>query len=269
MPHASMGESLDVLATLDTALAGIPEVELAVGKIGRVESALDPAPVSMLEVIVNYKPQYRQDEAGRRLTFRWDDAAEDYARDAQGEPIPDADGRPYRNWRPEIRSADDIWDAIVAATGLTGTVTAPKLQPIAARLVMLQSGMRAPLGVKVKGPDLATIEAVGLDIERLLRQVPSVEPATVLADRVVGKPYLEIAVDRPAAARHGVSIRAVQDVIEIALGRRPVTHTPGSGALSSRTEIASRCADPPSRTNSTSYSRRVSDVAGGDRLHGT
>jgi Cu(I)/Ag(I) efflux system membrane protein CusA/SilA len=104
-------------------------------------------------------------------------------------------------------------------------VTAPKLQPIAARLVMLQSGMRAPLGVKVKGPDLATIEAVGLDIERLLREVPSVEPATVLADRVVGKPYLEIDVDRTAAARHGVSIRAVQDVIEIALGGRPVTTT--------------------------------------------
>jgi Cu(I)/Ag(I) efflux system membrane protein CusA/SilA len=225
MPHASLGESLDVLATLDTALQAIPEVELAVGKIGRVESALDPAPVSMLEVIVNYKPQYRQDESGRRLAFRWDDEAGDFARDAQGEPIPDADGRPYRNWRPHIRSADDIWDEITAATSLTGTVTAPKLQPIAARLVMLQSGMRAPLGVKVKGPDLATIEAVGLDIERLLREVPSVEPATVLADRVVGKPYLEIDVDRTAAARHGVSIRAVQDVIEIALGGRPVTTT--------------------------------------------
>jgi len=91
--------------------------------------------------------------------------------------------------------------------------------------VMLQSGMRAPMGVKVKGPDLETIEAVGLEIERLLKQVPTVDPGTVLADRVVGKPYIEIDIDREAIARHGLHVRNVQDVIEIAVGGKTVTTT--------------------------------------------
>ena len=225
MPHASIGEALDVLQKLDLAIEGIPEVEQAVGKIGRVESALDPAPVSMVETVINYKPEYVVDRDGRRLTFRYEEEAGGFARDELGHLIPDEDGRPYRNWRPEIRTAGDIWDAIVKAARLPGTTSAPELQPIAARIVMLQSGMRAPMGVKVKGPDLETIERVGLEIERLLKEVPAVRAETVLADRVVGKPYLEIDVDRGAAARYGVTIRQVQDVIEIALGGRRVTTT--------------------------------------------
>jgi Cu(I)/Ag(I) efflux system membrane protein CusA/SilA len=225
MPHASIGESLDVLATLDQAIETIPEVDLAVGKIGRVESALDPAPISMIETVINYKPEFIMDEHGIRKTFAWDDELDDYARDAAGELVPDEDGRPYRNWREHIRSPDDIWDEIVKVTKLPGTVPAPRLQPIAARIVMLQSGMRAPLGVKVKGPDLETIERVSLQIEQMLKEVPSVEPSVVLADRVVGKPYLEIDVDRRAAARFGLSIRDVQEVIEIALGGRRITTT--------------------------------------------
>ncbi|GJM21390.1 MAG: cation transporter [Planctomycetota bacterium] len=225
MPHASIGESLDVLQTLDRAIETIPEVELAVGKLGRVESALDPAPVSMFEVLINYLPEYRIDSHGTRQTFRYDAESGAFPRDAAGEPIPDPDGRAFRNWRPEIRSPDDIWSAIVAATRLPGTTSAPHLQPIAARLVMLQSGMRAPMGVKVKGPSLEVIERVGLDIERFLKEVPSVNAAAVLADRVVGKPYLEIDVDRVAAARYGVSIAAVQSVIEVALGGMRATTT--------------------------------------------
>jgi Cu(I)/Ag(I) efflux system membrane protein CusA/SilA len=225
MPHASMGEALDVLATLDQAIETVPEVALAVGKVGRVESALDPAPVSMIETVVQMHPEWREDEHGRRLTFRYDEDQGVHLRDASGELIPDEDGRPFRNWRPEMRSADDVWDAIVAAARLLGTTSAPRLQPIAARIVMLQSGMRAPMGVKVKGPDLQTIERVGLELEALLKQVPEVQPEAVLADRVVGKPYLEIDVDREEAARYGVSIADVQSVIEIALGGRRVTST--------------------------------------------
>lgn len=90
---------------------------------------------------------------------------------------------------------------------------------------MLQSGMRAPMGVKIKGPDLATIERVGLAIERLLKQVPGVEPAAVFADRIVGKPYLEIVPDRAALARYGITMRAFQDVVEVAIGGRQVTTT--------------------------------------------
>jgi len=84
---------------------------------------------------------------------------------------------------------DDIWKEIVDAAQIPGTTSAPKLQPIAARLVMLQSGMRAAMGVKIKGPDLETIEKVGYEIEKLLKETPGVEPSTVIADRIIGKPY--------------------------------------------------------------------------------
>jgi len=225
MPHASIGEALDVLSKLDLAIESVPEVELAVGKIGRVESALDPAPVSMVETVVNYKPEFILDDLGRRATFRFNDADQEFARDDRGELIPDPEGMPFRNWRPHIREPGDIWKEITKAARLTGTVPAPELQPIAARIVMLQSGMRAPMGVKVKGPTLEIIEKVSLDIERFLKQVPSVKPEATFADRVVGKPYLEIDVDRREAARYGASITDVQEVIEIALGGRRVTTT--------------------------------------------
>jgi Cu(I)/Ag(I) efflux system membrane protein CusA/SilA len=225
MPHASIGEALDILSKQDMAFSAIPEIESVVGKLGRVDSALDPAPISMIETVINYKPEYVTDEQGRRVLFRYDRRAGEFVRDEFGRLIPDPGGRPFRQWRPEIRSPQDIWDEIVEAGRIPGTTSAPKLQPIETRLVMLQSGMRAPMGVKVKGPDLETIDAVGLEIERLLKQVPAVDPATVLADRVVGKPYVEIDIDRAAIARHGIHIRQVQDVIEIAIGGKTATTT--------------------------------------------
>ncbi len=124
-----------------------------------------------------------------------------------------------------ITKPDDIWDEIVKAGQIPGTTGAPRLQPIAARIVMLQSGMRPPMGVKVKGPDLDTIEEVALSIEGFLKQVPSVEASAVIADRVVGKPYLEIDFKRRDIARYGLTIRDVQDVVEVAIGGRTVTRT--------------------------------------------
>ncbi len=197
MTHASIGEVIDIMEKQDIAFQSIPEIESAVGKLGRAETPLDPAPISMIETVINYKPEYRIDENGKKV----------------------------RQWRDHIRSPDDIWDEIVKAAKLPGTTSAPKLQPIAARIVMLQSGMRAPMGVKVKGPDLETIERVGLEVEKLLKQVPSIEPATVVADRMVGKPYLEIVPDRKSLARYGIPIRKFQDVVEIAVGGKTVTHT--------------------------------------------
>ncbi|VGO15567.1 Cation efflux system protein CusA [Pontiella desulfatans] len=197
MTHASIGEVLDIMEKQDIAFQSIPEIESAVGKLGRAETPLDPAPISMIETVINYKSEYGID----------------------------ADGNRVRQWRDHIRSPDDIWNEIVKAGKIPGTTSAPKLQPIAARIVMLQSGMRAPMGVKVQGPDLETIERVGLEIEKLLKEVPSVEPAAVIADRIVGKPYLEIVPDREALARYGIPIRKFQDVVEIAIGGRKVTST--------------------------------------------
>ena len=225
MAHASIGEALDVLQKQDMAFEQIPEIESAVGKLGRAETPLDPAPISMIETVIAYKPEYRTDASGRRMSFRYDDEAEEFARDGDGGLIPDPDGRPFRQWRDHIHSPDDIWDEIVRAGKLPGTTSAPRLQPIAARIVMLQSGMRAPMGIKVKGPNLETIEQVGLQIEQLLKEVPGVEPAAVIADRIVGKPYLEIVPDRRALARYGVPIRKFQDVVEIAIGGRQTTTT--------------------------------------------
>ena len=225
MPHASIGEALDVLQKQDIAFNSIPEVESAVGKIGRADTPLDPAPISMIETVITYKSEYITDEAGHRLTFKYDKKNDTFVRDENGRLIEDKNGEPYRQWRDHIKSPDDIWDEIKAAGKVPGTTGAPELQPIAARIVMLQSGMRAPMGIKVKGPDLKTIEQVGIHIERLLKETPGVEPSAVIADRIVGKPYLEIDIDRNAIARHGISIRQVQDVIEVAVGGRRITTT--------------------------------------------
>lgn len=225
MVHASIGEVADVLAIQDVALESIPEVESVVGKLGRAETPLDPAPISMIETVINYKSEYITDPSGNRLLFRYDEQSGMYPRDERNELIPDPRGRPYRQWRDHIRTPDDIWKDIVAAAQVPGTTSAPKLQPIAARIVMLQSGMRAPMGIKITGPSLETIQKVGLEIEQLLKEVPSVEPAAVIADRIVGKPYLEIVPDRQKLARYGVPMRAFQDIVEISLGGKQVTTT--------------------------------------------
>ena len=225
MPHASIGEVMDVLRKQDMAINAIPEVESAVGKLGRVESPLDPAPISMIETIINYKSEYITDADGHILTFAFDKSESEFERDQNDALIPDEKGRPFRQWRDEIKSPDDIWDEIIKAASIPGTTSAPKLQPIAARIVMLQSGMRAPMGLKVYGPDLETLEKVALDIEGFLKQVPSVKAEAVLADRIVGKPYLEIDINREAIARYGMKIQMVQDVIEVAIGGKPITMT--------------------------------------------
>jgi len=197
MPHASFGQALDMLHTMDAAIERIPEVDRAVGKLGRTESPLDPAPVSMFETLVTYKPEFGID----------------------------ADGKRVRNWRDQIRSPRDIWDEIVKAANAPGLTSAPMLMPINTRIIMLQSGMRAPMGIKVYGPDLQTIEAFGMELERLLRQVPAIRPETVFADRVVGKPYVEIDIDREAIGRYGLTVGRVQDVIQVALGGKMLTRT--------------------------------------------
>ena len=239
--HGSIGEALEALQFQDMAIAGVPEVEGVFGKIGRVESPLDPAPLGMMESVVNYKSEYIRDEAGRRVNFAYDrrrggfvdedgkilPAHDDYP-ELVADPdalVPDPRGRPYRQWRETIRSPRDIWDEMVAAAHRPGITRASPLQPIETRLLMLQTGMRAPMGLKVRAPDLETLERMALRLEEILREVPSIDPATVTADRVVGKPYLEIHPDRRAIARYGLNIEDVQAVIATAIGGNVVTET--------------------------------------------
>jgi len=224
MPHAGIEESYDVLSKLDMALYSVPEVESVVGKLGRAETPLDPAPISMIETIINYKSEYMVDRDGNRILFAVDRDG-NYLRDAKNELIPDKSGKPFRQWRDHIRTNKDIWDNLVKVARIPGTTSAPKLQPISARIVMLQSGMRAPLGIKVKGPDLESIEKVGLELEKHLKKIPSVQASAVFADRIVGKPYLEIDIDRRSIARYGITMKRVQDVIEVAIGGKQITTT--------------------------------------------
>ncbi len=223
MPHASIGEALDVLKRQNMAIRSIPEVESVVGKLGRAETPLDPAPISMIETIINYKSEYITDKDGYRIRFKFDKGG--FVRNEHGDFIPDSGGKPYRLWRPHIKKPDDIWNEIIRVAHIPGTVPSPKLQPIAARIVMLQTGMRAPMGIKIKGPDLETIETAGLQLEKILKEVHSVEPGSVLADRLIGKPYLEIDIDRKAIARYGIKLRQIQDVIEVAIGGKRITTT--------------------------------------------
>jgi Cu(I)/Ag(I) efflux system membrane protein CusA/SilA len=177
----------------------------------------------MYENVINYKPEYKTDKDGHRKRYRYEQS--DYVRDDAGELIPDDNGRYFRQWRDHIKSPDDIWNEIVKVTKIPGVTSAPKLQPIETRLVMLQTGMRAPMGIKVKGQDLKTIEKVGLELEKYLKEVDGVKDAAVFAERIVGKPYLLIDIKRDAIARYGLTIEDVQTQIQAAVGGMNMTTT--------------------------------------------
>jgi copper/silver efflux system protein len=225
MPHSGVQANIQFLQQLDMRVQALPEVYMVVGKAGRVESALDPAPISMFENIILYKTEYIDDENGYPIRFRVDKDGE-FVKDEKGNLIPDRKGQYFRQWRDHIKTPDDIWNEIVNATNdIPGVTSAPKLQPIETRLVMLQTGMRAPMGIKVFGPDLKSIEDFSLNIEQLLKEVPSIKPEAVYADRSLGKPYLEINIDRATIARYGLNIADVQMYLEVALGGMPLTTT--------------------------------------------
>ncbi len=243
MPHAGGEENKRVLQQLDMAVASIPEIKMVVGKAGRTESALDPAPLSMYENMIQYKPEYMLNSDGEQQRYKVNDDGLFELKDGRfianpnnsqnvtmgaierSQLIEDKNGEFYRNWRPEINSPNDIWKEIVRVTKLPGVTSAPKLQPIETRLVMLQTGMRAPMGIKVKGQDLKQIEAFGVQLERILKQVEGVKVEAVFADRIVGKPYLLIDIDREKIARYGISIQDVQDVLKVAVGGVVLTQT--------------------------------------------
>lgn len=262
MPHASIREVKDYLQKQDIAISAIPEIISVTGKAGRAETALDPASLSMLETIINYKGEYLTDKNGSLFRFKFDGKHNDFFRDENGNVLSAPDGKPYivkgtfardannklipdergnvfRLWRaaletvlnPDrkewqgINSPEDIWQGIVKAATMPGITSSPKLQPIETRIVMLQSGMRAELGLKIKGASQQDIEKAAITLGEILKAVPSVNPDTVFANRALASPYVEIDVDREAAARYGLKIEEVLDVIESSVGGKQVTTT--------------------------------------------
>ncbi len=202
LPQTGLGPAIEVNSKLDLAIATVPEVESVVGKLGRAESALDPAPISMLESIIILKPE----DHWRKLPVkRWFSG------------WPSALKAPLAFFAPEERpiTKAEILGELQQKTAMPG-VLPTWLQPIQTRITMLQTGFRAMMGVKIYGSNLKEIERLGLEIEALLKEVPG--STDVVADRIVGKPYLEFEIDRDRIARYGVNIRDVQDVIEMAIG---------------------------------------------------
>jgi Cu(I)/Ag(I) efflux system membrane protein CusA/SilA len=232
MPHSSIEKNLEYIETLDKRLSTIPEIEVAVGKWGRVNSALDPAPIQMFENTINYRPEYILDENGHRMQFKVDrndnfilknnkkfnPGKEAFRIIPADSLMPDKNGEYFRQWRPQIKKPLDIWNEIVKVTDIPGLTSAPKLQPIETRLIMLSTGMRAPMGLKVYGPDLNSIEQAGMLFEKALKEVPSIKASAVFYDRAVGAPYLEIKLNREAMARYGMSINQVQEILQVAIG---------------------------------------------------
>jgi len=185
-PAASFSQAMEVLQTQDSLIREIPEVENVLGKIGRIESALDPAPASMIETYVMLKPTDQ--------------------------------------WREGV-TPKDIWEQINAAATLPGVTPASPLQPIEGRVVMLQSGIKAPMAIRIYGDSLDGLSRASIAVADLLKTIPQVKASTVNPDIVLGKPYVEFDVNRETAARYGMSTSMVNEIIETALGGSNITKT--------------------------------------------
>ncbi len=196
LPAGSINTVMDVMQKQDVQFAQIPEVELVVGKLGRIDSPLDPAPVGMLETMILLKPH-----------DAW--------------PViddPDFAGMQRR------RTMDEIWEDIKTAGSYPGVLPSVQLQPIRTRVEMLSTGLNAKIGIKIYGDSITRCEELAVQIEQLLRE--RLENAQAInAIRISGKPYLEFHIDREAIARYGVNIADVQQVIEVAIGGKNLTTT--------------------------------------------
>ncbi len=231
MPNSGVEQNKEYISILDRRIKNIPEIESAVGKWGRANSALDPAPIQMFETIINYRPEYMLDKDGERAKFKTDrhgrfilrggtmyDPTKSFRIIPIDSLIPNTNGEYYRQWRPQIKTKNDIWNEILKASDLPGLTSSPKLQPIATRMVMLSTGMRAPMGVKIYGPNLESIEQAGNLIEKELKKIPSILPSSVFYDHTTGSPYLEIQLDREKMSRYGIKVSNLQEILSSAIG---------------------------------------------------
>jgi len=210
LPGISVTEATKYLQIQDKLLMQFPEVQSVFGKIGKAETATDPAPMSMVETTVVLKPEqaWRQ-----KHTDRW------YSRWS-----PEFLKPPLRRFWPEDSPIG--WEQLTEE--MDRTVQIPSfanawLFPIRTRIDMITTGIRTPVGIKVLGPDLDTIEKIGLQLEKALQPIQGTRSA--FFERVTGGYYLDFQVRRQEAARYGLSIGEIQDVIESAVGGATVTTT--------------------------------------------
>ena len=182
-PGVSIDKAREILQNTDKMISAVPEVKRVFGKIGRAETATDPAPLTMIETVIQLHPreQWRAGMTPERL-------------------------------RAEL-------DRAVSYTGLTNAW----VMPIKARIDMLATGIKTPVGIKVAGPDLGVIESIGEDLERVLTDVDGT--ASVYSERVAGGRYIDVDIDRRRASRFGLNIADVHDIVRSAVGGMDVTQT--------------------------------------------
>ncbi len=176
LPGLSVAKAAEVLQLSDRLIKTVPEVKSVFGKAGRAETATDPAPLEMLETTIQLKPR--------------------------------------TEWRPGMTPEKLIeeLDSRVKIPGMANVW----VQPIRNRIDMLSTGIKSPVGIKIAGPDLATLEKLGVEVERIMKKVPGA--SSVIAERVTGGRYIDVRIDRLQAARYGLNIADVQALVATAIG---------------------------------------------------
>jgi Cu(I)/Ag(I) efflux system membrane protein CusA/SilA len=196
-PGLSTTKARQVLQQTDQILRSFPEVHHVFGKVGRAETATDPAPMDMIETTIMLKDEKEWPKVD----------------------IKNQDGKTIAHRK---RTVDELTDAMNAAIQFPGLNNAWTM-PIKTRIDMLATGIKTPVGIKIAGPDLAELERIAAEIETVVRQVPGT--SSVFAERVMGGNYIEFNINRDEIARYGLAVGAVQEVLEVALGGMPLTTT--------------------------------------------
>lgn len=196
-PGLSTTKARQVLQQTDQMLKGFPEVHHVFGKVGRAETATDPAPMDMIETTIMLKDE----------------------KDWPRVDIKDQNGKTIAHRKRTVDELTDTMNATIQFPGLNNAWT----MPIKTRIDMLATGIKTPVGIKVAGPDLAELERIAAEIETVVRQVPGT--SSVFAERVMGGNYIEFNINRDEIARYGLAMGDVQEVLEVALGGMPLTTT--------------------------------------------
>lgn len=210
VPGISVAESAKLLQMQDRLLKTVPEVERVFGKAGRADTSTDPAPLSMMETVIVLKPEWQWRAKGQWYSS-W---------------APEWLKKPLRRAWPEHISVEEVihgpgglHEAVMQIPGVSHAWT----MPVRARIEMLTTGVRTPVGIKVYGPDLKQIESIGLEIEQALKDVPGTSSA--FAERTAGGYFLDFRLKREALARYGLSVNDVQMYVMSAIGGENLTTT--------------------------------------------
>ena len=196
-PGISPTKAREILQVTDRLIKSFPEVAEVFGKAGRAETATDPAPMDMIETTIRLKPE-----------SEW--------------PAVDIKNENGKVIAHRQRTPDELTDALNEVVQIPGLNNAWTM-PIRTRIDMLSTGIKTPVGIKIAGPDLATLERIGTEVEAVVRNVPGT--TSVFAERVMGGRFIEFEIDREAIARYGLTVGDVQDVLSVALGGMALTTT--------------------------------------------